>query len=96
MHFIVSWDIKSQGKRRLEIDVAMKEGINRYSWVHPLETLYIIKVLSDVDWGVIRENLLTVADKFPGEVNFLMSPLFDGEADYFVYKIPDNDLYQNR
>ena len=36
MHFVVSWDIKSKGKRWTEINNAMQEKLSGYSWINPL------------------------------------------------------------
>ena len=78
MHFVVSWDIKGKGQRWTEINDVMKEGLNGYAWVRPLTTFYIVKVNSQYDWNSVHENLLTVAKRYPNEVNFVMSPLMDG------------------
>lgn len=94
MHFIVSWDIKAESARWLEIDRAMREGIRDYSWIHPLPTFYILKVYTGHDWNTVRENLLGIAETFPDEVNFVVSPLYDFESDFFLYHVPDKDFCQ--
>jgi hypothetical protein len=94
MHFVVSWDIKSQGTRWTEINNAMKEGLGGYSWVNPLTLFYIVEVHYEHDWDLINNNLFSVAERFPGEVNFIMSPIHDFESDYFIYKMPDKDFYK--
>ncbi|MEW6001778.1 MAG: hypothetical protein AB1638_03905 [Nitrospirota bacterium] len=94
MHLIVSWRIKPSGKRFTEIDDAMRLGLDGYSWIQPLSGFYIIEIFSRLDWNVIQERLLSIAQNFSGEVNFLMSPVYDAETDYFVYHIRDDDFYR--
>jgi hypothetical protein len=96
MHVIVSWNIKSPSSRWAEIDNAMKEGISAYSRIQPLPSFFIIETPSVHDWDSIQNALLLVADKYSGEVNFLLSPLYEAATDYFVYAIPDEDFYQNQ
>ena len=78
MHFIVSWNIKTFGQKSNEINAAMKEGLSGYSWIRPLQTLYIVGVDSQDDWDSIRGNLVSTAKKYPRKVIFVMSPLMDG------------------
>jgi hypothetical protein len=94
MHLIASWDIKPRGERRREIDNAMKEGLYGYSWIHPLEMFYIVDLNSHLDWTIIQERFLSIAQNFMDEVNFLMSPVYEEEAGYFVFQIPDGDFYK--
>lgn len=94
MHVIVSWDIKPQGVRRNEINNAMKEGLLGYSWIHPLDTFYIVDLNSDLDWPVIQGRFLSIAQHFSDEVNFLISPVYEEETKYFVFHIPDHDFYK--
>jgi hypothetical protein len=97
MHFIVSWDIKSDKDRSCEINNAMKKGISGYSWLQPIPDFYIVEIYSGLDWESIREKLLRVAERFPGEVSFVMSPLYDCETDYFISHIPpDDDFYRQK
>jgi hypothetical protein len=81
MHFVVSWDIKTDppnSTRWKEINDAMKKGIGNYSWVRPLTTFYIVKVKAQADWNKIRNDLVEIAKKFGSEINFVMSPLISG------------------
>jgi len=94
MHLIVSWDIKSDTERSTEINSAMREGISGYSWIQPISDFYIVEVSSGFDWEFIKGNLLRTAEKYSGEVCFLMSPLYECDTDYFVSHIPDNDFYR--
>jgi hypothetical protein len=95
MHLIVSWDISSEGSRRQEINTAMKEQLIGYTWIHPLTTFYILNVDYEGQWEAVRNKLYSVAEHYSGEVNFLMSPLYEQESDFFIYTIPDNDFCQN-
>lgn len=94
MHFVVSWDLRAQGSRWAEINAAMLEGLRGRSWIRMLSTFYILEIESDQDWPVIQESLLSVAQIYSGEVNFLMSPVYDFDSDYFVYQMPDGDYYK--
>lgn len=93
MHFVVSWDLRAQGNLRTEVHNAMREGLRGYSWLCLLPAFYIVDVNSEQDWHAIHKNLLSVAQKYSGEVNFLMGPVYDSDSDYFVYQMPENDFY---
>jgi hypothetical protein len=94
MHLIVSWDIRSSGDRGVEIDRAMRQGLDGYSWIQPLTMFYILEITSQFDWNIIRERLLSIAQDFSGEVNFLISPVYEAETDYFIFNIPDKDFFR--
>jgi len=95
MHFVVSWEIKPKGSTQAEVNTAMLEGIQGYSWLRLLSTFYILEIDSPHDWNIVHEKLLAVAQRYQNEVNFLMSPLYDIDSEYFVYKMPDQDFYQD-
>ena len=78
----------------MEINNAMLEGLHGYSWLRLLSSFYILDIDSERDWNVIQERLLSIAERFRGEVNFLMSPMYDFESDYFVYEMPEEDFYR--
>jgi hypothetical protein len=78
MHFILSWDIKIEGPRREEIEVAMLAGIKNFSWVRPLTTFYIVQINSPVDWENIFKYLTAVGQRYPALVHFIMSPPIQG------------------
>jgi hypothetical protein len=94
MHFVVSWDLKAEGNRWAEINSAMLGGMHGYAWLRLLATFYILEIDSEGDWQVIHENLLSIAERYPGEINFLMSPIYDSDSDFFVYQMPDSDFYR--
>jgi len=78
MHFVVFWEIKPEEQRWTEINHAMEEVLSSYSWICPLTTFYIVKVNFQSDWDFIYGNLATLAKRYSGEVNFVMSPLMEG------------------
>jgi hypothetical protein len=90
----VSWEIKPKGADRGKISSAMLEGLQGYSWLRLLSTFYILEVDSQHDWNVVHEKLLAIAQRYQDDVNFLMSPLYDIDSEYFVYKMPEKDFYQ--
>ena len=95
MHFVVAWETRSQGERLAEINSAMENGLRGYSWIRLLRTFYVLDVVSEHDWRVVHEKLLAIATHFSGEVNFLMSPIYYHDSDYFVLDMPDADFYRS-
>jgi hypothetical protein len=91
----VSWELKAQGNRKVEINNAMLEGLRGYSWLRMLSSFYILDIDSQHDWNMIHERLLATAEQFKGEINFLMSPIYDFDSDYFVYEMPEDDSYHS-
>ena len=94
MHFVISWDLRTEKNRWAEINSAMLEGLNGHDWIRLLSAFYILEIESEQDWQVIQKNLLSVAQRYSGEVNFLMSPIYDSDSNFFVYQIPENDFYR--
>ena len=94
MHFVVSWDIQSKGASTEEIDKTMMAGLHGYSWLRLLSTFYVLEVDSEHDWYEIQKRLLSIAQHYSGEVNFLMSPLYEFDSDYFVYKMPETGFFK--
>jgi hypothetical protein len=94
MHFVISWEIKPGGKQRTEINNAMLTGLAGYSWIRMLSAFYVLDIDAERDWSVIHERLLAVAQRYSGEVNFLMSPIYEFDSDYFVYEMPDKGFYK--
>lgn len=95
MHFVVAWETQSQGERSDEITSAMLDGLLGYSWIRLLRTFYVLNIDSEHDWNIIHEKLLAIAAHFSGEVNFLMSPIYSLDSDFFVYDMPDKDFYRS-
>lgn len=94
MHFVISWEIKPVGKQRTEINDAMLTGLVGYAWIRLLSAFYVLDIDAERDWSVIHERLLAVAQRYSGEVNFLMSPIYEFDSDYFVYEMPDKGFYK--
>ena len=95
MHFVVAWETQSQGERLTEINNAMQNGLTGYSWIRLLRTFYVLDVTSERDWSIVHEKLLSIAAHFSGEINFLMSPIYYHDSDYFVLEMPDKDFYHS-
>ncbi|MEW6053382.1 MAG: hypothetical protein AB1552_06270 [Nitrospirota bacterium] len=95
MHFVVSWEITPTVTQYEEINNTLIEVFRGYSWLRLLPSFYILEADSQNEWNVIHQNLLTIAQKYEGEVNFLMSPLYDVDSEYFVYQMPDRGFYRN-
>lgn len=94
MHVIISWEIRAAEEKHARIDNAMRMGLAGYSWIHPLSMFYILDIPSAFDWHIIQGRLLSIAQNYSSEVNFLMSPVYDDETDYFVFSIPDDDFHE--
>ncbi len=84
MHFVVSYEMKSEGER----------GLVGYPWIRLLSAFYILDIDAERDWQVIHERLLAVAQRYSGEVNFLMSLIYEFDSDYFVCQMPDKGFHQ--
>jgi hypothetical protein len=95
MHFIVSWEVKAGDKKMPEMHNAVKDTLLGYSWVRLLNSFYVIDINSEREWTIIQEKLLDVAQRYSGKVNFLMSPIYDFDSDFFVYSMPNEDFYEN-
>ena len=78
MHFIVSWDIQSEGKEWDKINSQLLKCLDDYSWVRPLSTFYIVKVPGQEEWEGIKENLQAVAESSTATTFFVISPLMSG------------------
>ena len=73
----------------------MLEGLRGYAWLRLLSTFYIMEIDFEEDWQKIHERLLSIAQDYPGEVNFLMSPIYECDSNFFVYHMPDSDFYRH-
>ena len=89
MHFIVSWETKPGCKQEGAINDAMLAGLGGHSWIRLLSSFYVIEIDYGSDWSAIHKNLLSIAEGFSGEVNFLMSPIYDEDSEFFVYQMPE-------
>jgi hypothetical protein len=94
MHFVVSWDLSAEQDRWVEINRAMLEALNSHDWLRLLPAFYILEIESEKDWQVIQDKLLSAAQRYSGEVNFLMSPIYDSDSNFFVYQMPENSFYR--
>ena len=94
MHFIVSWDVKSGGILSTEMNDAMIGSLYGYSWIRLLNAFYIVDIDSGQDWNIIQEKMLSAAQRYAGQINFLMSPIYDCDSNFFVYDMPDEDFYK--
>ena len=78
MHIVVSWDISNAGDRHSDLNKAMREGLNGYSWARPLTTFYVVRVESEADRATIRDRLLKVAEADSANITFVVSPVMAG------------------
>ncbi|HMK48622.1 MAG TPA: hypothetical protein VK435_01095 [Thermodesulfovibrionales bacterium] len=94
MHFIVSWEIEPGCNRQDTINNAMLGALGGHSWIRLLSSFYVIEIEYDSDWSVIHNNLLSIAERFSGKVNFLMSPIYDQDSEFFVYQMPEKGYFR--
>lgn len=78
MHFSLSWDIRDADGEWDEINAQLKECIDDYSWVRPLDTFYIVRVSGPQEWKQIRADLIGVAKRFTDKIYIVISPLMVG------------------
>ena len=78
MHFIVSWDIKTPEPEFSRLNDLLKQCLKGYSWVRPLKTVYVVKVNSNEEKEVIKQQLKDVAKENQKKINILISPLMEG------------------
>ena len=78
MHFVVSWDISSQGEEWNRLNEQMKEKLAPYSWARPLTTFYVVNVNSQETWNSILNQMTSVCKSNPNKINFVMTPLMSG------------------
>jgi hypothetical protein len=77
MHVVISWDISNKSKWD-ELNEKLKACIANHSWVKPLTTLYVVKVVSIQDRDAVVAQLTEVARQNPNDVNVICSPLMSG------------------
>ena len=94
MHFIVSWETNPGCEQQEDINNAMLSGLDGYSWIRFLSSFYVIDIDYGSDWSAIHKNLLSIAEGFSGKVNFLMSPIYDQDSEFFVYQMPEKGYYK--
>lgn len=83
MHIAVTWDIADGVPPRSEINEMMVAVLKPYPWVRPLTTYYIVE--TDI-FGrqAIYNGLLSIGQRFPTRVKFLITPLMQGQYTGFV------------
>jgi hypothetical protein len=79
LHFVLSWDISTPGfPPRDTIENEMLRPLAALQFVRPLTTFFVVQVSSQQSWNSLLEALTRVAQRYPGRVNFIMSPLMTG------------------
>jgi hypothetical protein len=78
MHFIAAWNIATSGPEWNSINTELATVLKPYSWARPLPTLYVVNVPSQETWQKILGELTTVAQKYPQNVQMILSPIMQG------------------
>lgn len=79
MHVVISWDIESS-ENWTSINEALIACMKSYSWVKPLNTLYVVQVSSLEDRDKLISQLTEVAKQQPDDIQFLCTPVMSGGA----------------
>nr|WP_225777345.1 hypothetical protein [Pseudomonas sp. Marseille-Q3773] len=79
MHVVISWDIHAKENWNL-INEKLSACMSTYSWVKPLNTLYVVQVSSLEDRDQLVARLTQVAKQQPDKVEFLCTPVMSGGA----------------
>ena len=96
MHIAVTWDINASSRERWnEINGKMVDVLQPFSWVRPLTTFYVVRLLVESERDLIADGLLAVAESVSEQVLFLVSPTMPS-AQYRGYLPRDmwNELNQ--
>lgn len=78
MHVAISWDITASGESWKQIDERMRTAIQRYPWVRPLSTFYVVQIGSESDRQILQNSLVAVAKSAGATVHFLITPAMLG------------------
>lgn len=78
MHFVLSYDLSADGKRRTELEEQIQTIINPYRHVKRLSTFYIVRVNNNVEWTTIWRQMTNLSQGIPERLWFIMSPLMEG------------------
>jgi hypothetical protein len=49
----------------------------------------------DTPAAPLTSGVFVTAERFKGKIDFLMSPIYDLDSDYFVYEMPEDDSYHS-
>jgi hypothetical protein len=78
VHVAISWDITADGERWKQVDERMRAAIQRYPWVRPLSTFYVVQISSESDRNLLQDSLVAVAKSAGVTVHFLITPAMLG------------------
>jgi hypothetical protein len=78
VHVAISWDITGDGEPWKQIDERMRAAIQRYPWVRPLSTFYVVQIGSEGDRKILQDSLASVAKSAGTTVHFLITPAMLG------------------
>ncbi len=95
MHFIVSWEIVTESNKFEEINQALLQQIMDYEWIRLLGNFYILDINCECDWVRVQQRFLSISERFPDEVNFLLSPIYNCDSNFFVYRMPESGYHSS-
>lgn len=80
MHIVVSWDITNQNEPGAwnMWNERLKEVLKPYSWVRPLQTVYVVSVASEPARQTILQGLQNVSHQANNFIHILVSPAMAG------------------
>ncbi|QDQ88129.1 hypothetical protein FMZ60_11400 [Alcaligenaceae bacterium SJ-26] len=78
MHIVISWDISEAGEKHAEINDKLRTAFEKFSWVRPLTTFYVVRISSESERISIRDQLVEIAKSVPQKVHIVVSPTMAG------------------
>lgn len=80
MHIVVSWDITNQNEPGAwnMWNERLKEVLKPYSWVRPLQTVYVVSILNEGMRQMIIAGLQNVSRQANSYIHILVSPAMVG------------------
>jgi hypothetical protein len=81
MQILLCWDINAEGTKATDIETALRAVLKSYSWVRPLETVYMIRLEREDQKDALQKALLDAAQPYMAEVNYLITPIMTGRFD---------------
>ncbi len=75
MHFIITWEIYSEGEEKEELNQQMKACLDGYNIVQVLSATYVVKIDKQQLYAELHKQWSEIAEANRGKLEFIMSPL---------------------
>lgn len=89
-YFLVSWDISASEPAWSQVDKRLRDCFEHLPYIKPVNTFYMIRVLTRDQYNQVFTALQTVAKNSVIQVRFIMTPIlnntgFDGWLDTEIW-----------